>query len=68
MTLGYSAEKQAGSHIVFRRKGRPSVLLPWRSDAQTVDETRLEGVYQIVSGGGVASRRKLDELLNHDSR
>jgi len=62
--LGYRIEKRAGSHVVFRRKGNPSLVLPWRAATQKVDRTRLAGVYQMVSGGGVATRQKLDELLN----
>ena len=62
--LGYTLNKQHGSHIVFRRKGSPSLILPWRRPQDKVDRTRLAGVYQLVSGSGVATRQKLDELLS----
>ena len=62
--LGYSLERQRGSHIVFRRKGSPSLVLPWLSAKRQIDGTRLAGVYQMVSSSGVATRQELDQLLN----
>lgn len=64
--LGYGVEKRPGSHILFRRKGYPSVLLPWKNATEKVDGTRLAGVYQLVSSRGLAVRHRLDELLNAD--
>jgi predicted RNA binding protein YcfA (HicA-like mRNA interferase family) len=62
--LGYRSNFQRGSHIVFTRKGKPSLVLPWRSAKQRVDKARLAGVYQLVSGTGVATRQRLDLLFS----
>jgi predicted RNA binding protein YcfA (HicA-like mRNA interferase family) len=61
--LGYQSKGIPGSHVVFSYRGKPSVLLPWRRANNKVDETRLAGVFQLVSAGGVASRRELEQLL-----
>jgi hypothetical protein len=61
--LGYRSQEQPGSHVVYLRSGRPSLILPWRAASSRIDSTRLAGVYQLVTGTGVATRQRLDELF-----
>ena len=63
--LGYRSQEQPGSHVVYLRSGKPSLVLPWRSASSRIDSTRLAGVYQLVTGTGVATRQRLDELFRN---
>lgn len=64
--LGYERREAKGRLIMFvHPKSKGDIILPWRPQTQTVDPTRLAGVYQLVASGGVASREVLDAALQH---
>jgi len=65
--LGYETSSARGSHVIFAHpNSRAQLILPWRSQAQTVDPTRLEGIFQLVASGGVATREELEDALKRD--
>jgi predicted RNA binding protein YcfA (HicA-like mRNA interferase family) len=62
--LGYERLTVKGSHVVFSHpKANAKLILPWRAASETVDASRLSGVYQLVSSGGIATRQEVDEAL-----
>jgi predicted RNA binding protein YcfA (HicA-like mRNA interferase family) len=62
--LGYEKFTAKGSHVVFAHpRTRVDLILPLKKPSQTLDPTRLMGVYQLVAAGGIASREELDAAI-----